>query len=188
MKRTALFCLVILSLVGCQKKVDEVPKPEPPTVPVKINLTNPGFESPLSSGWTIETTYKGQYGFRQDTAAKLQGSYGLSFYAAQPNHYPGNPQETPWNGRIYQSLQNLKNGKYIFTVYGAAIGNGMYVYANGGKDDYKLAFRTDQVERYQLEFEVTNGTAKVGLLCIDAGGPQMYAPFFRVDELELWTK
>ena len=160
MKRTALFCLVILSLVGCQKKVDEVPKPEPPTVPVKINLTNPGFESPLSSGWTIETTYKGQYGFRQDTAAKLQGSYGLSFYAAQPNHYPGNPQETPWNGRIYQSLQNLKNGKYIFTVYGAAIGNGMYVYANGGKDDYKLAFRTDQVERYQLEFEVTNGTAK----------------------------
>lgn len=187
MKQTLLGCLIALSFAACQKKIDE-PAPVVPVVPEKITITNPGFESGLT-GWKIETAYTGIYGFHQDSAAKFGGSYGLSFYAAQPYHYPGNPQETPWNGRIYQTVTGLKNGNYKLKLLGLAQGTGMYVYANGASAaDTKLAFRTDQVERYELDFTVTGGTAKFGFVCIDAGGTQPFAPYFFVDEVELWTR
>ncbi|MEO6916881.1 MAG: hypothetical protein ABI151_15700, partial [Chitinophagaceae bacterium] len=88
MKHTLLCCLIALSLAACQKKVDEK-VPDVPVVPEKVSITNPGFESGLT-GWKIETAYTGIFGFHQDSAAKIVGTYGLSFYAAQPYHYPGN--------------------------------------------------------------------------------------------------
>jgi hypothetical protein len=188
MKHTLLYCLILISLIACQKKVDEQP-PDVPTVPTKVTLSNPGFESNLSTGWKIETAYTGMYGFKQDTAAKIAGNYGLSFYAAQPNHWPGNPQETPWNGKIYQTVNGLKKGTYTIKLLGLALGTGMFIYANGGGSDVKISFRTDQIEAYQFDVDVTAaGTLNFGCICINAGGAQMWAPYFHADEFELWTK
>ncbi|MEO6930152.1 MAG: hypothetical protein ABI151_00915, partial [Chitinophagaceae bacterium] len=99
-----------------------------------------------------------------------------------------NPQETPWNGRIYQTVTGLKNGNYKMKLYGLAQGTGMYIYANGNGTEVKVKFRTDQIEFYEVDFTVTGGTAKIGFVCIDAGGTQPYAPYFFVDEIELWTR
>ena len=174
-------------MTACQKKVDEQ-TPDLPTEPAKITIANPGFESGLT-GWTIETAYKGEFGFKSDSTAKLYGKYGLSFYAAQPNHWPGNPQETPWNGRIYQTVTGLKKGTYTVKLVGLAMGTGMYAYANGGGSDVKVAFRSDVWENYEFAIDVTaTGTVKFGVLCIDAGGPQMWAPYINADDFELWTK
>src|ERR1043165_9825896 len=181
MKHAFLCCIAALSLIACQRKIEEQ-EPDVPRVPEKIGLVNPGFESSLATGWKIETAYTGQFGFKQDTSAKIVGNYGLSFYAAQPSHWPGNPQETPWNGKIYQTVTGLRKGTYTVKAYGLALGTGMYFYANGGGSDVKTTFRTDQIEAYQFDIDVTAaGILKFGLTCIDAGGPQMWAPYFHAD-------
>jgi hypothetical protein len=177
-----VFSIAALFVVSCQKGV-----PVPPST--QIALVNPGFEEKLTA-WNIETAYVGRYGFSSDTAARIKGDYGLNFYAAQKTHWEGAPQETPWNGKIYQTISNLKDGTYIYKALADAVGTGMYLWANGSSEqgDVKLKIKSDINELNTLEFQVKGGTAKIGFICIDAGGDQLYAPYFHADEIELWKK
>lgn len=207
---TPVFCLVILIFIianACQKELpvdlkpvgvdtlDTVPPtdslPNTDSIPVndtnaiKITVTNPGFEDGLN-GWAIETDYRGRYGFTSSKKAKRSGGYGLNFYAAQVGHFPNAPQETPWNGKLYQTITGLQNGNYRFNIYADAVGEGMYLWANGGGTDVKTAIKSDSSEINTIDFTVINGVAKFGFICIDADGSQYLAPYFHADDAELW--
>ena len=174
-----------LGLSSCQKELEG-----PDTPPEPITLINPGFESKLT-GWTIETNYTGGYGFYTDTIARTTGAYGLNFYAAQPEHFPGAFQETPWNGKIYQTVTGLPDGAYTFRVFADVVGTGMYLWANGGPQttDAKVPIKSIDNELNTLDFIVIGGTAKIGFICINAtGDPSLLAPYFHADNAELWPK
>ena len=182
MKTSYLLVLgfVTMLVISCQKGV-----PVPPAT--QITLVNPGFEEKLT-GWNVETAYTGRYGFSSDTGARIRGDYGLNFYAAQSTHWQGAPQETPWNGKIYQTVSNLKDGTYTFKAYADAVGSGMYLWANGSSEqcDVKSKITSDINALNTLEFVVKGGRARIGFICIDAGGGQQFAPYFHADDVELW--
>lgn len=189
-KLSSLLMFVFAGLIGiivisCQKSAD----PLPVVPPVQITIKNTGFEEHLDD-WKIETAYTGRWGFQSDTIARRTGSFGLNFYAAQSAHFPNAPQETPWNGKIYQTVTGLKDGTYTFKAYADATGTGMYLWANGGEaQDSKVLIKSRNNELNTLDFVVKGGTAKFGFICIDAGGdPTLLAPYFHADDVELWTK
>ena len=205
MKFSLLFCCIILLIIvisnACQKELPVDPKPvtidsldtipTTDTIPVtdtaaiQITVINPGFEDSLTA-WQVETTYKGRYGFSSSKKAKRSGGYGLNFYAAQVGHFPNAPQETPWNGKIYQTITGLQNGNYTFKIYADAVGEGMYLWADGGGGEVKTLIKSDSSEVNTISFVVTNGVAKFGFICIDANGSQYLAPYFHADDAELW--
>lgn len=176
-----LILLFVLLISSCQKGTDN-PKA------AQITIVNPGFEDSLK-GWKIESAYVGIYGFQAIPDAKRTGKNGLNFYAAQSSHYPGAPQETPWNGKVYQTITGLKDGTYTFKIYADAVGNGMYLWANGGGGDVKLKINSNVNELNTIDFVVTGGTGKFGFICIDANGNEApLSPYFHADDAELWTK
>ena len=152
-----------------------------------ISIQNPGFELGLSN-WTMITEYTGKYGFKASVDAVRTGNLGLNFYAAQSTHWEGAPQETPWNGLIYQNITGLQDGTYIFKAYADAVCSGMYVWADGGNGEIKQPIKSETNELNNLVFEVKGGIAKIGFICIDASGPEEYAPYFHADDVELWKK
>jgi len=159
-----------------------------PPVLLAISLKNSGFEDSLKS-WKIKTSYKGKNGFKARGYAARTGLLGLSFYASQKQHYRGAKQETPWNGKIYQTVKGLKDGQYSYRIYAGAVGNGMYLWADGGAGEAKtLIHSSDPNELNVLDFEVRGGVAKIGFICIDADGPQRFAPYFQADDVELLKK
>ena len=160
---------------------------QPVPQPVAITIKNPSFEDSLHY-WTRETAYRGKYGFRVDTSIAITGRLGLNFYAAQSTHWVGAPQETPWNGKLYQTKTGLKDGIYTFKIYADAVGDGMYLWADGGAGEAKVLIKSDVSELNTLDFEVKGGVAKFGFICINAGGTQQYAPYFHADDAELWRK
>ena len=173
--------LFVLSITSCQKSTDN-PKA------VQITIINPGFEDSLK-GWKIESAYVGIYGFQAIPDARRTGKNGLNFYAAQSSHYPGAPQETPWNGKIYQTITGLQDGTYTFKIYADAVGNGMYLWANGGGGDVKVKINSNVNELNTIDFIVTGGIGKFGFICIDANGNEApLSPYFHADDAELWTK
>ncbi len=175
MKLSTLFISFLIYLTACQKS-SSLPEP------ISIKISNPGFEDSLK-GWTVETGYLGIYGFQASPDAKRTGKYGLNFYAAQSSHFPGAPQETPWNGKIYQIITGLKNGNYTFKVYADAAGTGMYLFANSNKQKIKSNIKG---ELNTLDFIVTGGTATIGFICIDAdGNGETFSPYFHADDVEL---
>jgi hypothetical protein len=178
---SSLLILLVLSAVSCQKS-------SPNPTAVQITVINPGFEDSLK-GWKIESAYVGIYGFQSSVDAVRTGKYGLNFYAAQSSHYPGAPQETPWNGKIYQTITGLTDGTYTFKVHADAVGTGMYLWANGGGADVKVNIHSNVNELNTIDFVVTGGTAKFGFICIDANGNEApLSPYFHADDVELWTK
>lgn len=172
-------CMAVLTL-SCQKEITE-------TLSAPITVLNPGFEDSLYA-WTIQTDYTGIYGFSSNKDAATTGSYGLNFYAAQLEHWPGAPQETPWNGKIYQTFTGLKDGSYSYMVNADAVGEGMYLWANGGEQDVIVKIKSDVNELNTLDFVVVGGTAKIGFACINADGEAMFAPYFHADNVQLWNK
>ena len=200
----AFFCLSVF-FVACQKEasLDTGKQPQPPAPidtttqttplpdttqtlpePVSIIIQNPGFESGLKF-WKKETAYTGRYGFTASKDAVRTGSLGLNFYASQKTHWVGAPQETPWNGKIYQTVQGLEDGRYTFQVYADAVGSGMYLWADGGNGEVKVLINSESNELNTLDFEVKGGVAMFGFICIDANGPEKYAPYFHADDAEL---
>ena len=176
------FLFTVVFFTSCQKEIhfDETPA-------ARIMLVNPGFEQDLT-GWTIETDYQGQYGFTSSKDAIRTGNFGLNFYAAQTHHFPMAPQETPWNGVIYQIVSGLADGIYEFKAYADAVGEGMYLWASSGGEDFKVPIKSATNELNVLEFSVKGGEAKVGFICIDADGEAKFAPYFHADDVELWKK
>lgn len=177
-----LLCLIIISMASCQKETVKQPA-------TQIALVNPGFEDGLNA-WKIETAYTGGAGFTSSKDAVRTGTAGLNFYAAQSFHYAGAPQETPWNGKIYQTVTGLTDGNYTFKIYADAVGTGMFLWANGGEQEVKMPIKSAMKELNTLDFTVKGGTARIGFICIDANGTQtqLYAPYFHADDAELWTK
>jgi hypothetical protein len=176
------FAIVLaITMISCQKSSDN-------PVAVQITVLNPGFEDSLNN-WKIESDYVGIYGFQSSADAVRTGKKGLNFYAAKPADYPGAPQETPWNGKISQTITGLKDGNYTFKVYADAVGTGMYLWANGGGADVKAVIKSNINELNTLDFVVTGGIAKFGFICINANSNgQLLSPYFHADDVELWTK
>ena len=173
----AIFCF------SCQKeiqfeKVDELQNSTP------IELVNPGFEQWLY-GWQIATDYRGRFGFTIESLAERTGQFHLNFYVTQPSHYPTAFQETPWDGKFYQTVTKLEDGRYTFRAYADAVGHGMYLWASSGGREFKTPIKSSNVELNSLDFEVKGGEAKVGFICIGAGGDQPLAPYFHADDCEL---
>lgn len=199
----SLLTLAAFFIVACQKEISSetgalprVPvtdtvqssQPAPPPPVTVIDIKNASFEDSLHS-WKRVTTYKGNNGFKARGYAAHTGKLGLSFYAAQPQHYNGAKQETPWNGQIYQTVKGLKDGHYSFRIYAGAVGNGMYLWADGGAGEAKVLIHSDDVNELNvLDFDVKGGVAKFGFICINAGGPQRFAPYFQADDAELVKK
>ena len=189
MKHKNIFLTLSAFLIlatSCQKSNNT---PDTTPVPVQVAIVNNGFESNLSN-WKIETDYTGAFGFKADTGAKRSGSFGLDFYAAQPAHWTGAPQETPWNGSIYQTVSGLKDGTYTFKAYADAVGDGMYLWAQGDPEvpGSKVKIKSEVNELNTMDFVVKGGIAKIGFICVNAGGAASFAPYFHADDLELWTK
>jgi hypothetical protein len=177
MKYFLRLTLVIFLFGACQKEVNF-----PPGNAEQVTIVNPGFEESLK-GWTIEAD-PSWYGFSADTGARVTGLYGLNFYVAQSHHFAGAPQETPWNGKITQTVTELKNGMYTFKAHADAVGSGMFLTANG----VQVKIKSDINEVNTVDFEVKDGTATIGFICVNANGPELYAPYFHADDVELWTK
>lgn len=203
----SLACLLTFATACKKEKINEWTKPpviapapdttetttpapdttKPVATPTAIAIQNPGFEDSLKS-WIKETAYKGKNGFQASKDAVRSGKLGLNFYAAQPGHFTGAKQETPWNGRLYQTVSGLTDGMYTFKIYADAVGNGMYLWADGGAGEVKALIKSDKNESNTLDFEVKGGVAKFGFICINADGPQKYAPYFHADDAELLKK
>lgn len=193
-----LFGLGFFAL-ACQKEVSletgalppPLPLPQPDTAvitqpvvqPVAHTLKNPSFEDSLRY-WKIATKYRGRNGFKARGYAAHTGKLGLSFYAAQRHHYNGAKQETPWNGKIYKRVPKLKDGRYTFRIWASAVGDGMYLWANGGAGEVTTPIRSSEPELHTLDFEVKGGVAEFGFICIDAGGTERFAPYFEADDAE----
>ncbi|MCU7551760.1 carbohydrate-binding protein [Chitinophagaceae bacterium LB-8] len=149
----AAFLCFILTLVSSCSKDDSSEQKTPE------QLKNPGFEDSLK-GWQVGTSG----GFTPTSIAAKSGQYGLQFSAPF----------TPWNGTITQTVQNLPDGNYAFSVYGKASGIGMYLWADGGGEVISAPIQQAYPDSsYPLplnavNFKVTGGTAKVGFLCINA--------------------
>jgi hypothetical protein len=175
-------CLMLAT--ACQKS-----NSDPASTPTQIPIVNNGFENFLDN-WKVESDYVGLFGFSSDTSAKRSGSRGLNFYAAQSTHYVGAPQETPWNGTIYQTISGLKDGTYTFKAYADAVGDGMFLWAQGDPEQpgAKLKIKSEVSELNTMDFVVKGGIAKVGFICVNAGGTAAFAPYFHADDIELWTK
>jgi hypothetical protein len=194
-----LACL-LLATVSCKKEksietnrppvTQPTTPPSPPStqpVPISITLLNPSFEDSLKH-WTVETQYRGRYGFMINSKCARTGKLGLDFYASQRTHFEGAHQEVPWNGKLYQTVTGLRDGQYTFKIYANAEGNGMYLWAEGGAGEQKVLIKSDRSELNSLDFEVKGGVAKIGFICIDANGPQHLAPYFNADDAELLAK
>jgi hypothetical protein len=65
------------------------------------------------------------------------------------------------------------------------VGNGMYLWADGGGGEAKALIKSDVTELNTLEFDVKGGVAKFGFNCINANGPQPSAPNFQADDAAL---
>ena len=180
---TTTFCFLFFGLfaTSCQKEITAEMDP------VQIVLVNPGFEDSLN-GWKIETDYAGSYGFTALDLVVRSGKLALNFYVSQPHHFPGAGQETPWNGKIYQTITGLKDGHYSFKAFADAVGEGMYLWAHGGDQEVKALIKSSVTELNTLDFVVQGGEAKIGFICVDAKGEEQYAPYFHADDLELWKK
>ena len=116
------------------------------------------------------------------------GRLGLNFYVSQPHHFTGALQETPFNGKLYQTVRALQDGHYTFQVYADKVGEGMYLWADGGAGEVTLLIKSEESELHTLDFEVKGGVAKFGFICINANGPQLFAPYFHADDAELLKK
>jgi hypothetical protein len=103
-------------------------------------VINPSFEDGLN-GWTVETDYIGRFGFSASPDAKgaVTGTELLCFAVVA---FPGCTPGTPWDGKIYQTIAGLKDGVYTFRVHADAVGSGMYLWANGGKQEEKVRIRS----------------------------------------------
>jgi hypothetical protein len=192
--------MLLLSALSCKKEVSietgrppvtqPTTPPAPPStqpVPVSVTLSNHSFEDSLQH-WTVETQYRGRYGFMINHKCARTGKLGLDFYASQRTHFEGAHQETPWNGKIYQTVTGLRDGQYTFKIYANAEGNGMYLWADGGAGEQNVLIKSNVSELNTLDFEVKGGVARIGFICIDANGPQHLAPYFHADDAELWAK
>ena len=197
-----LLCLTVIFTTACEKEVSaefgKLPPisapdtahntPAPPPPMVSITIKNASFEDSLHS-WKKETTYKGNNGFKARGYAARTGKLGLSFYASQRQHYNGAKQETPWNGKFYQTVKGLKDGQYRFQIYAGAVGEGMYLWADGGAGEAKVLIHSaDFTELNTLDFEVKGGVAKFGFACINADGAERFAPYFQADDAALLKK
>jgi hypothetical protein len=148
-----VLCLILTLVSSCDKDSDQPKTPD--------QLKNAGFENSLD-GWQFEN----QGGFTTSSVAAKSGQLGLQFSAPAAS--------TPWNGKIYQTLQNLPNGDYTFSAYGKALGSGMFLWADNGSEVVTTPIQKafpDSVYSLPLNtvsFKVTGGTAKVGFICINA--------------------
>jgi hypothetical protein len=150
-KAIASLFLILTLFSSCQKEVSQQSG--------SGQLMNPSFESSLD-GWQVES----QGGFTASSVAAQSGQLGLQFTA---------PSEA-WNGKIYQTIQNLPDGNYSFTVYAKAAGSGMYLWADGGSGAVTTPIQPAYLDSVYslplntLNFAVTGGVAKVGFICIEA--------------------
>ncbi len=144
-------CLVLTLHSSCNKDSDQPKTPD--------QLQNADFENSLD-GWQFEN----QGGFTTSSIAAKSGQFGLKFSASA----------TPWNGKAYQTLQNLPNGDYTLSAYGKALGSGMFLWADGGSEVVTAAFQKAYPDSAYslplntLNFKVTSGVAKIGFICINA--------------------
>jgi hypothetical protein len=194
---TLLFpTLVSIFSISCNKgvsKPSEVVKPAN-----QITLINPGFED-STTGWAIQndSAYtNGDIKWGITVQKDRYGSRYLNFYAPQNYHKDSTkpdwvaPNWTPWNGGAYQTVSNLKDGNYTLKCKAAAVGYGMFLWADGGEKADSVAFKSSVYETKILEFIVKGGTAKIGFRCSNADGtqPALLAPWFNADDVELWTE
>ena len=194
--RPVLFlALVSIFCTSCSKGVS---KPSDSDLGTQITLVNPGFED-STTGWTIENDPKYQSEdekFGITVRKENNGNRYLNFYAPQEYHDDPNrpdwtpPNWTPWNGGAFQTVSNLKDGNYTLKCQAAALGYGMFLWADGGAGADSVAIKSSTQETNTLEFIVKGGTAKIGFRCSNADGkaPDPLAPWFNVDDVELWTK
>ena len=201
------FLLVLIIASSCKKQVgaDNSPK--------SISIRNSGFES--ISGWTRDSSYFinnagdtikyiGLWGFRLLDSARLgdepDNYLGLNFYVPQPGHTSDTipnwvpPDQTPFSGRFYQTV-SVKDGNYTVQCRAEKLGDGMYLWADGGAGEVKkeLTTRLPTEPSWQinsLNFTVKGGKARIGFKCInaDANAQLLHnAPYFHADNMELLT-
>jgi hypothetical protein len=157
--QVAALCLILLVTSSCQKDTSEPKTPD--------QLQNAGFENSLN-GWQTGTNG----GFSSSNIAAKSGQYGLMFSAPS----------IPWNGSIFQTLQNLPDGNYSFSAYGKAVGIGMYLWADGGGEIVTGPIQKAYMDSVYplplntINFTVTGGTAKVGFICINASKDTLQQP------------
>jgi hypothetical protein len=149
-KTVASLSLLLALLSSCQKEISEQSLPG--------QLENSSFENSLDD-WQVET----QGGFTTSSVAVKSGKSGLQFMA---------PSEA-WSGKIYQTIHNLTDGEYSFTVHAKAAGSGMYLWADGGSGAVTVPIDQAYLDSVYslplntLHFTVTGGVAKVGFICIE---------------------
>jgi hypothetical protein len=198
--------LILLIASACKKQVAT----NNSTTKV-VNITNSGFES--VSGWTLDSCYyitnagdtvkyKAMWGFRLRDIAKLgdepDNLLGLNFYVPQPGHTSDTipnwvaPDQTPFSGRFFQTV-NVKDGNYKLQCRAEKLGDGMYLWADGGAGEVKKELTTVLPTRpswqiNSLTFTVKGGKARIGFKCInaDANAQLLHnAPWFHGDNMEL---
>jgi hypothetical protein len=158
---------ILLLLTSC-KKMEDFSYEKPLTFWKPVALYNPSFEQKLE-GWDVQKHGDGK--FTIQTWPDKSGLY-LNFY---------DPTNTSsFNGSVTQTLSGLENGHYRFNMWGQKFGKGMYLVAN----DKQLPI-TDDWSRMYLEFDITDGDARIGISCISATGDTPIQPSCYVDFAEL---
>lgn len=145
-------CISLMAFASCQKDTNE---PNPVSAG---ELTNGGFESYLD-GWSIEN----RQSFSASSQAAKTGKAGLYFVSAT----------TPTDAKIYQTVNNLADGDYTFSVYAEGSGSGMYLWADGGNGEIKVPIpqamdTAHAMPLSKIDFTVKGGVAKFGFISMAA--------------------
>lgn len=145
-------CISLMAFASCQKNTDS---PNPVTAG---ELTNGGFESYLD-GWNMEN----RQSFSASSQAAKSGKAGLYFVSAT----------MPADAKIFQTVNNLADGEYTFSVYAEGAGSGMYLWADGGNGEIKVPIPQAKDTAHamplsKIDFTVKGGVAKFGFISIAA--------------------
>lgn len=207
MKFTLIATLCITLLASCQKEVSfecidgkctldtSIKTPIDTTItdslsqfPKQIPLNNAGFENDLD-WWQVEYPGEGSANNFFVNVDRVTKDHYLNFYATQPSHYNGAPEETPFWGDVMQTVNDLPAGHYVFKAIGGATGEEMYIYvlALSETGEWKEPLKYGDTSQNEVEFDLTApGSVNVGFNCLGAKGDQPLAPYFHIFSTELW--
>ena len=127
-------------------------------------IQNPNFETGDFTGWTVTTQWDTKVGHQ---SSSISADYADGLYLFNTWNDFVDPKS---NLPIKQTITGLPNGTYRLTAaVTSGAGNKVFVFANNTSGEGYTAEAENKLGDTSVEFEVTNGTAEIGVVGANDG-------------------